>query len=105
MVTSLIERRRILEHVHLIAQELINKTRSKRISIKLRTLLRYAYVSYKSKTTDLSVIRGLVPRIRPPSRLANQYFYREMERSLRSKFNIKVEIRRQFRYVTFYKSR
>ncbi|RLE83978.1 MAG: hypothetical protein DRJ41_03960 [Thermoprotei archaeon] len=105
MTISLIEKRRILEHVHLIAQELINKTRSRTISIKLRTLLRYAYVSYRSKTTDLNVIRGLVPRIRLPSKFSNQYFYREIERSLRSRFNINIEVRRQLRYVTFYKSK
>jgi len=93
----------LLENVVAISRQLLEKTRSRRISIKLRTLLRYAYVAYKRKTTNLNTIRGLVPRVRPPSKLANQYFYREMERVLQKNFNVTVENRRQFRYVTFYK--
>jgi len=104
MPSSLIEKNKLIEHVLLVAQELLKSTKSKHISVKLRTLLRYAYVSYRRKTTDLNIIRGLVPRIRPPSRLANQYFYREIERVLGEHFNISIENRRQFRYVTFYKS-
>lgn len=100
---SLLERHRLIEHVLLVAHELLRSTRSQRISIKLRTLLRYAYVSYRRKTTDLNIIRGLVPRIRPPSRLANQYFYKEIEKALRENFNITIESRRQFKYVTFHK--
>ncbi|RLG47724.1 MAG: hypothetical protein DRO06_02405 [Thermoproteota archaeon] len=98
-----VEKTKLLHHVNLVARELIRNTRSKRISIKLRTLLRYAYVSYKRKTTDLNTIRGLVPRIRPPSRLANQYFYRDIENMLRRNFKVVIESRRQFKYVTFYK--
>jgi len=97
------ERASLLEHVILISREILNHTRSQRVSIKLRTLLRYAYVAYKQKTTDLNAIRGLVPRVKPPSRLTNQYFYREMERVLKNNFKVKIENRRQFRYVVFYK--
>jgi hypothetical protein len=97
------EKSSLLEHVVLISKEILNSTKSRVVSIKLRTLLRYAYVAYKQKTTDLNSIRGLVPRVRPPSRLTNQYFYREMERILRDNFNVKIENRRQFRYVVFYK--
>lgn len=97
------EKSKLLEHVVLVSKELLKSTRSRSISIKLRTLLRYAYVSYRRRTTDLNIIRGLVPRVRPPSRLANQYFYREIERVLRNNFRIKIENRRQFRYVVFYK--
>jgi len=97
------EKTSLLEHVILISREILNHTRSQRVSIKLRTLLRYAYVAYKQKTTDLNAIRGLVPRVKPPSRLTNQYFYREMERVLKNNFKVKIENRRQFRYVVFYK--
>jgi len=97
------EKSSLIEHVVLISKEILNSTKSRVVSIKLRTLLRYAYVAYKQKTTDLNSIRGLVPRVRPPSRLTNQYFYREMERILRDNFNVKIENRRQFRYVVFYK--
>jgi hypothetical protein len=97
------EKSSLLEHVVLISKEILNSTKSRVVSIKLRTLLRYAYVAYRQKTTDLNSIRGLVPRVRPPSRLTNQYFYREMERILRDNFNVKIENRRQFRYVVFYK--
>lgn len=97
------EKSSLLEHVILISREILNSTKSRMVSIKLRTLLRYAYVAYKQKTTDLNSIRGLVPRVRPPSRLTNQYFYREMERILRDNFNVEIENRRQFRYVIFYK--
>jgi len=97
------EKSSLLEHVVLISKEILNSTKSRVVSIKLRTLLRYAYVAYRQKTTDLNSIRGLVPRVRPPSRLTNQYLYREMERILRDNFNVKIENRRQFRYVVFYK--
>ncbi len=97
------ERSKLLRHVYLVAQEILRSTKSKKISIKLRTLLRYAYVSYKRNTTNLNTIRGLVPRIRPPPRLANQYFYRDMEKMLRRNFHVTIERRRQFKYVTFYK--
>jgi len=97
------ERVKLLQHVRLVAEEILRSTRSKKISIKLRTLLRYAYVSYKRNTTNLNTIRGLVPRIRPPPRLANQYFYRDMEKMLRRHFHVSIERRRQFKYVTFYK--
>ncbi len=103
MPATVAEKAKLLEHIVLVAQELLRSTKSRKVSIKLRTLLRYAYVSYKRKTTDLNVIRGLVPKIRPPSRLANQYFYREIERLLVERFNVKIENRRQFRYVTFFK--
>ncbi len=97
------EKERLLDHVILVSQKLLESTKSRKLSIKLRTLLRYAYVAYTRRTTDINIIRGLVPRIRPPARLANQYFYREIEKSLRQRFNISIETRRQFRYIVFYK--
>jgi hypothetical protein len=99
------EKEKLLEHLELVVQQLLNSTKSKRISIKLRTLLRYTYVSYVKKTSDISVIRGLVPRVRPPAWLTNQYYYREIERVLRDKFNAKIETRRQLRYVVLHKSK
>jgi len=95
-------KRRILEHVRLVASEILRGTRSKSVSIKLRTLLKYAYVSYIVKTTNLNTIRGLVPRIKPPSQFTNQYFYRDMEEYLRRHFNVKFEKRRNARYVVLY---
>ncbi len=97
------ENGKLLYHVKLVVQEILKNTRSRQISIKLRTLLRYAYISYKRNTTDLNIIRGLVPRIRPPAKLSNQYFYREMENMLRRNFRVTIERRRQFKYVTFYR--
>ncbi|MCD6458425.1 MAG: hypothetical protein B6U95_00955 [Thermofilum sp. ex4484_82] len=98
------EKNKILRHVYLITQELLRSTRSRKISIKLRTLLRYAYVSYTRRTTNLNTIRGLVPRVKPPSWLTNQYFYRDIENMLRKNFKASIEVRRQFRYVTLYKN-
>ena len=98
------EKEKLINQVIIITNKLIESTKSRKISIKLRTLLRYAYVSYIKKTTDINIIRGLVPRIRPPARLTNQYYYREIERVLKQKFNARIENRRQFRYITFYKS-
>ncbi len=97
------EKEKLIEQVVIIAEKIIESTKSKKISIKLRTLLRYAYVSYIKKTTDINIIRGLVPRIRPPARLTNQYYYREIERVLRERLNAKIENRRQFRYVVLYR--
>ncbi|RLE61548.1 MAG: hypothetical protein DRJ35_00060 [Thermoprotei archaeon] len=97
------EKEKLINQVIIITNKLIESTKSRKISIKLRTLLRYAYVSYIKKTTDINIIRGLVPRIRPPARLTNQYYYREIERVLKQKFNARIENRRQFRYVVLYK--
>jgi len=92
----------ILEHLRLVVSEILRNTKSKTISIKLRTLLKYAYVSYAAKTTNLNMIRGLVPRIRPPPQLTNQYFYRDIEDFLRRNFNVRFERRRNARYVVLY---
>lgn len=97
------EKEKLINQIIIITNKLIESTKSRKISIKLRTLLRYAYVSYIKKTTDINIIRGLVPRIRPPARLTNQYYYREIERVLKQKFNARIENRRQFRYVVLYK--
>ncbi|PLJ77615.1 MAG: hypothetical protein B7L53_05755 [Thermofilum sp. NZ13] len=98
------EKEKLLEHLEIVVRQLISSTKSSQISIKLRTLLRYAYVSYVKRTSDINVIRGLVPRVRPPAWLTNQYYYREIEGMLRTKFNARIENRRQFRYVVLYKS-
>lgn len=97
------EKQKLLDYLISIVEELLKNTKSSQISIKLRTLLRYAYVSYVKKTSDINVIRGLVPRVRPPAWLTNQYYYREIEAILRSRFNARIENRRQFRYVVFSK--
>lgn len=97
------ERELLLEQVITVSRQLQKCARSRVISIKLRTLLKYAYVSHKQKTTDLSVIRGLAPRMRPPSNLTNQYFYREIENVLKNNFKVTIESRRQFRYAIFHK--
>ncbi|QOJ79667.1 hypothetical protein IG193_04230 [Infirmifilum lucidum] len=99
------EKEKLLRQLEIIVNQLMSSTKSSQISIKLRTLLRYAYVSYVKRTTDINVIRGLVPRVRPPAWLTNQYYYREIESILREKFNAKIENRRQFRYVVLYKNR
>lgn len=98
------EKEKLLEHLIAVVEQLISTTKSSQISIKLRTLLRYAYVSYVKKTSDINVVRGLVPRVRPPAWLTNQYYYREIESMLIQRFNAKIENRRQFRYVVFYKT-
>jgi hypothetical protein len=97
------EKQKLLDHLVSVVEELLKNTKSAQISIKLRTLLRYAYVSYVKKTSDINVIRGLVPRVRPPAWLTNQYYYREIEMLLKNRFNAKIENRRQFRYVVFNK--
>ncbi|HDD64327.1 MAG: hypothetical protein DRJ32_03030 [Thermoprotei archaeon] len=97
------ERALLLKHAYYVAKNIVKRTKSKKISIKLRTLLRYAYVSYVRNTFDISTIRGLVPRIRPPSRFTSQYVYRDIEDMLRRNFKVMVERRRQHTYVIFYK--
>ncbi|MEZ0345503.1 MAG: hypothetical protein ABWK01_03050 [Infirmifilum sp.] len=98
------EKEKLLEHLVLVVDQLISTTKSNQLSIKLRTLLRYAYVSYVKRTSDINVIRGLVPRVRPPAWLTNQYYYREIENVLRQRFNARIENRRQFRYVVLQKN-
>ncbi|AKG38925.1 MAG: hypothetical protein ACP5II_07570 [Infirmifilum sp.] len=99
------EKEKLLEHLVAVVEQLLSTTKSNQISIKLRTLLRYAYVSYVKRTTDINVIRGLVPRVRPPAWLTNQYYYREIEGILRQRFNARIENRRQFRYVVFQRNK
>jgi len=103
MTLSVTEKDRLLNHAQQVVIELLKSTKSKKISIKLRTLLRYAYISYIRKTFDLNMLRGLVPRIKPPYRYTNQYVYRDLENMLRKNFNVILEKRRQYTYATFYK--
>ena len=97
------ERSKIFDRACQIVERLLDNTKSRTISIKVKTLVKYAYVSYIRNTMDIPKLRGLVPRIRVPSRYANQYTYNDLVEVLRRNFKITVERRRHNRYVIIYK--
>jgi len=98
-----LEKSKIFDHACRIVERLLKSSRSNSISIKLKTLLKYAYVSYIKSTLDIPKLRGLVPRVRIPSKYANQYVYNDLVEVLRKNFKITVEKRRHSRYVVIYK--
>lgn len=97
------EKHRIFDRACQIVERLLDNTRSRTISIKIKTLLKYAYASYIKNTLEIPKLRGLVPRIRVPSKYANQYTYNDLVEVLRQNFKISVEKRRHNRYIIVYK--
>ena len=100
----------LIEQVIIIAEKLIESAKSKKISIKLRKLLRYAYVSYTmgipvsvDNTEGWNKVRSIYVKL--PARLTNKYYYREIERVLKERFNARVVKRRRTKYIVFYKGR
>jgi len=79
----------------------VSTTRSRRVSVKLKTLVKYGYAAYAYGTLDFRRVRGLTSRVRVPGRLANQYFYRKVEEELARNFDVEFEDRRGFRYAVF----
>ena len=100
---DLLEKSKIFDHACKIVERLLKTSKSSTISIKLKTLLKYAYVSYMKSTLDIPKLRGLVPRVRIPSKYANQYVYNDLVEVLKKNFRVTVEKRRHSRYVVIYK--
>ncbi len=93
----------VLKRVVAVAVRVAGAARSRRISVKLRTLLRYAYISYSLRLDPLDPadwrrIRSM-HSVRPPAHLANQYFYREVARILAERLGARVELRGGFKYA------
>lgn len=84
---------------------ILSKTLSRKFSIKLRTLLRYGFVSYIARTKDLNVIRGLAARILPPPSFTHQYFYLKLQKKLKERFGsaLTFEKRRNHTYVVVWR--
>jgi len=93
--------RRVLGYVLKVAEHIAATTRSPRVSIKLKTLVKYGYAAYAYGTLDFKRIRGLTSRIRVPGHLASQYFYRRVEEELARNFDVEFEDRRGSRYAVF----
>jgi len=94
----------VLEHVPKVVSMILSKTRTQRLTLKLRTILLYSYIAYKIRELDINLLRGLMARIRPPGYLTNQYFYEDIRRKLREEFGDNVEFvrRRQKWYAVFW---
>ncbi|RLE88651.1 MAG: hypothetical protein DRJ67_01385 [Thermoprotei archaeon] len=93
----------VVERVVVIAEKLLAGARSRGISVKLRTLLRYAYASLKLGTMDIAVLRSVVARIHPPHTLTNRKFYGELEEALRARLGAHIYYRRDKKYVYLVK--
>jgi len=97
------ERQIMLKHVELVASQLLASTKSRTLTLKLRTLVRYAYTSYVKGTLDFPTIRGSAHRYKPPNWMVSQLFYRQAERALAKRLNAKVVRRRGQVYVVLEK--
>ena len=94
----------MLEKIEIIFRNLINNSRGKKISIKIKTLVKYAYFSIIKKTTQISYLKNAIKEVRVPSKFANQYFYTDVFYYLRQKYNIKIDRRkRNLRYIILEK--
>jgi len=93
--------RRVLGYILRVAEHIVSTARSRRVSVKLKTLVKYGYAAYAYGTLDFRRVRGLTSRVRVPGRLANQYFYRKVEEELARNFDVEFEDRRGFRYAVF----
>jgi len=96
-------KREVLRKTIEVCKVLLKSARSRTFSIKLKTLIRYGYISYVRNTTDINILKGLMSRLYPPREIVNQHFYRELEKALRENFNVKIRRRGSHRYAVFMK--
>ncbi len=97
-------KKEVLKRTLAVSRVLLNSARSKTFSIKLKTLIRYGYISYIRNTTDINMLKGLMSRLYPPREIVNQHFYRELESALLRNFKVKIMKRGSHRYAIFIKS-
>ncbi|RLE72370.1 MAG: hypothetical protein DRJ37_03030 [Thermoprotei archaeon] len=91
----------VLNYVLKVAECIVAGARSRRVSVRVRSLVRYGYAAYVFGTLDFRRIRGLVSRVEPPSYIANRHFYGRVEEVLARRFDVRFEDRRGFRYAVF----
>lgn len=95
---SWLERERVkksvLEKISFIVYIITRSAKSPRISIRLRTLIKYAYIAYILGEERFNVIKGLTSKIKPPRYLFNRDFYKAVEEVLARNFHICFETRR-----------
>jgi len=96
-------RRKVLSKILEITERLLEDSRTESVSVKLRTLVRYGYVSYARGVDDISSIKGLMARVSIPREISSRYFYRKVEETLKEYFDVEFEYRRCHRYVTLHK--
>lgn len=98
------ERRRVLEKTVEVAIHLLNTARTRRISVKMATLVKYAYLACRLGTLDITALKQM--KVHPPHHLRTQYFYREVVKALRKRrIRARVEHRHSVKYLVLYKSR
>ena len=107
MVSGWVERVQdcVLGCVLRVAECIVAGARSRRVSVRVRSLVRYGYAAYVFGTLDFRRVRGLVSRVEPPSYIANRYFYGRIEEALARRFDVRFEDRRGFRYAVFNKEK
>lgn len=94
-------KRQVLDCVVELARQIVAGARTRRVSVKLRTLVKYGYTAYAYDTLDLGKARGLSSRVSVPRYLANPSYYRSVEEELARNFEVEFEKRRDIKYVVF----
>ena len=84
----------IMERVVYVAWQIVSEARSHEISIRLRTLIKYAYIAYILGEDRFSYIRGMSSKVRAPRFLFHKAIYRAVEEELRKRFEVRFETRR-----------
>ena len=80
-----------------IARLIVRDARSRRVSIRLRTLIKYAYASYALKEEKFNIIRGKAAKIKVPRYLFHKDFYKAVEEALTENFDVEFETRNGYK--------
>jgi len=86
-----------------IARILRERARSRQISVKFRTLIRYAWAAYRMGIMDLARLRGVSYRCYPPPTITNNHFYRKVEEALVEELDAEIVYRRGIKYLVLRK--
>ena len=89
----------VLSKVNFVAGFIVRGTKSSRISIRLRSLVRYAYTAYILRLNDFNTIKGVSTKLNPPKYLFSQHFYRKVEEELAKRYKVLFVNRRGKRYA------
>ncbi|RLE94208.1 MAG: hypothetical protein DRJ96_09570 [Thermoprotei archaeon] len=86
-----------------VAGRMAAAARSRQISVKLSTIVRYAYIALRYRTVNLRRLRGLTARVRPPQRVLSRYVHDAVAEAVSRRLGAQVVWRRGRRYLVIRK--
>ena len=91
--------RGVLSRISYVASLIVKGAKSPRISIRLRSLVKYSYTAYILGLKDFNMIRGVSSKVNPPKYLFSHYFYRRVEEELAKHYKVLFVNRKGKRYA------